>query len=142
TFNGNAGATQTDRVTVTAVATDSSGATTSASATATLTITDVPPQLTVTNRADPQSRPVPGGIFTHTVTVTNAGAEPVTIASLADDVYGDLTTRSDTTCASAKGTVLQPGATYTCSFTATFTGVAGASSTDTVRVTATDDDGT
>ena len=62
----------------------------------------------------------------------------MTITSLTDNVYGDLTTRPNSTCTTAIGTVLQPGGTYTCQFTAPFTGGPGATQTDTVTARAVD----
>ena len=72
--------------------------------------------------------------------------EVLTITSLTDDVYGDITTRANSTCNTAIGTVLQPspgpGNTYSCAFTAPFTGAAGDSQTDVVTVRATNPGGT
>jgi hypothetical protein len=133
-FAGPAGATQTDTVTVTGV---QFGITVTASAMATVGLTPVTPLISVTKAASPASRPVPGGDFTFTVTVTNPGTqEPVRIETLVDDVYGDLFTRAGSNCAAVlKNLVLAPGATSpSCSFTGPFTGVAGASQTDTVTV--------
>ena len=75
--------------------------------------------------------------------VTNLSAEPLTIRSLTDDIYGNIATQG--TCTTAVGTVLAaspgPGNTYSCSFTGNFNGDAGDSQTDTVTVTGEDDDG-
>lgn len=90
---------------------------------------------------DPPSLPEEGGTFTYGVAVTNTGTEPVRIVSLLDSVYGDLTTRPGSTCSSAPNTVLDPGETYRCSFTATVTGEAGVAATNTVRVTVVDAQG-
>ncbi len=87
--------------------------------------------------ATPLTRPEPGGDFTFNVVVTNTSTEVLTITSLTDDVYGNITTRANSTCNTAIGTVLQPGGTYSCSFTAPFNGNAGASQTDVVTVRAT-----
>src|SRR5205807_1666728 len=104
----------------TATAVDQSGDTATANDNATVAITNVLPVIAVQKSADPLSRPEPGGDFTYTVVVTNTGTEPVTITSLTDNVYGDLTTRANSTCTTAKGTVLAPGASYTCTFTGPF----------------------
>ncbi|MEW6153413.1 MAG: hypothetical protein AB1673_05410 [Actinomycetota bacterium] len=69
--------------------------------------------------------------------MTNTSNEPVTVTSLADDIHGNL--QGQGTC--AVGALLQPGQTYTCSFTATFTGNAGASETNTVTAVVVDDEG-
>ena len=92
------------------------------------------PRIDVVKTATPDSRPEPGGDFTYTVTVTNTSTLPqdLTLASLADDVYGNLATRANSTCTNAIGAALP----YTCQFTAPFTGSAGATLTDTVQATA------
>ena len=92
------------------------------------------PELTVTESADPPSRPAPGGSYTYTVAVTNTGDSSATLTSLTDDVYGDLAGQG--TCATDVG--IAAGATYTCTYTGTYTGTAGSSRTDTVTATTTD----
>lgn len=141
TFTGNAGAAQTSTVTATAsfsivLDTGRVQAGIGDSAPATVTITDVPPTVTVTKSVSPASRPDPGGAFSYTVVVTNTSAEPVTIKSLSDDIYGDLGS-----CNAAFGTVLLPGASHTCAFTRTFNAGGGSSLTDQVTVVVDDDDG-
>ena len=49
--------------------------------------------------------------------------DTVTIDTLTDDIYGDLTTASNADCTVSQ--VLAPGATYSCSFDGHFTGNAG-----------------
>jgi hypothetical protein len=137
-FTGNAGARQTD--TVTATAQNEFGGVATASDSATVSLTDVLPQISLTHTVSPPSLPEPGGAFTHTVVVTNTGAEPVTLGTLTDNVYGNLAARPDSTCGTGPGTVLAPGASYTCTFTVTFTGEGRATLTDTVTVTASDDE--
>ncbi|MEA2297357.1 MAG: hypothetical protein QOF77_293 [Solirubrobacteraceae bacterium] len=139
-FSGVAGASQTDTVTVNGV--DSNGLTAQATAQATVTLTPLgTPVIAVTKAASPPSRPEPGGDFTFTVAVSNPSATtPVTITRLVDNIYGDLTATSAkisaTTCANLIGVTLQPGASSApCSFTGAFSGVSGASQTDTVTVT-------
>ena len=139
-FTGNAGASQTD--VVTAIAVDDDGTTVTDNDDATVTLTGQPPVIDVTKTANPLSRPEPGGDFTYTVVVRNTSPnETVTITSLNDSVYGNLTTRPNSTCTNAIGTVLPPGQSYTCQFTAPFTGDGGRSLTDVVTATAVDDDG-
>ena len=133
-FNGVAGASQTDVVTVRA--TNPGGTEVTDSDDAVVTLTPVP-TIQVVKTATPLTRPAPGGDFTFDVVVTNTSTEALTITSLTDDVYGNITTRAGSTCNTAIGTVLQPGGTYSCSFTAPFTGAAGSSQTDVVTVRAT-----
>ncbi len=95
------------------------------------------PTIAVDKTATPLTRTAPGGDFTFNVVVTNTSTEVLTITSLTDDVYGDITTRANSTCNTAIGTVLQPGGTYSCAFTAPFNGSAGSSQTDVVTVRAT-----
>ena|GEM_PF-1475788 len=103
------------------------------------------PTIRVDKTATPESRPVPGGTFTFNVVVTNTSNVALTIRTLTDDIYGDITVRPNSTCTTAIGTVLQPspgpGHTYSCSFQGNFNGPGGASQTDVVTVTATDDRG-
>jgi hypothetical protein len=107
----------------------------------------VPPaSLDVTKSAAPASFNEPGSSVQFTVTVKNAGVDPdnaVTLTSLLDDIYGDITTTGHngitaTTCEDAIGYLIQPGATYTCAFTATVTLDGGESETDTVTATGLD----
>ena len=137
-FTGAAGASQTDVVTVRA--TNPSGVEVTDNDDAVVTLTPAP-VIQVVKTATPLSRPAPGGDFTFNVVVTNTSTEVLTITSLTDDVYGDITTRANSTCNTAIGTVLQPGGTYSCAFTAPFTGAAGASQTDVVTVRATNPSG-
>jgi hypothetical protein len=108
---------------------------------ATVTIDDVGSAgITVTKDATPLSLPEPGGTFTFDVTVTNdSTVDTVTIDTLSDDIYLDLTTASNSDCAVPQ--VLAPGATYSCSFEGDFTGNAGDEQTDVVTASGTDDDG-
>jgi uncharacterized repeat protein (TIGR01451 family) len=129
-FTGFGGDSQTDTVTATGV--DNRGNEVSAQAQATVSLTSVPPTVTVVKTPDPTTRPAPGGDFTFNVAVTNTTFEPLTVTSLVDNVYGDLNGKGSCKI----GAVIQPGASYTCSFTGTFTGKGGDSQTDTVTVTA------
>jgi len=108
----------------------------------------VPPaSLTVVKTASPMSLSEPGGPVTFAVSVTNGGIDPsnsVTINSLMDTIYNDITTTghdgiTSTTCVT--GAVLAAGATYPCSFTATVSGDGGDSETDVVTAKGTDSRG-
>src|SRR5206468_3248226 len=63
---------------------------------------------------------------------------PVTLTALTDHVYGNL--NGSDGCAVSQ--TIASCADYTCTFTGSFTGIAGASQTDTVTATAKDDDNT
>lgn len=130
-ITGVAGASQTN--TVVAKAVDGLPAEVSASDTTAVVIT---PRLGVGNIASPTSLTPPGGTVTFNVSAVNLAAGSITISAISDSVYGDLSTKG--TCTNAVGTVLaSEGANYSCSFTGTFLGAAGASQTNTVTITAT-----
>ncbi|MCA1683654.1 MAG: hypothetical protein LC708_00765, partial [Actinobacteria bacterium] len=130
-FTGVGGDSQTD--TVTAVVVDNRGNRATAMAQATVTLTNVPPTIAVTKTPDPSSRQAPGGPFTFTVTVQNTTVYPLKLTALTDNIYGDLNGKGD--CKT--GGTIDPGATYTCTFTGNFSGNAGDRQTDTVTATAT-----
>jgi hypothetical protein len=134
-FRGRAGDSQTDTVTVVAVDNENTSVTAKASATVTLTPA---PRITTTKFASPPTLPEPGGTFTFTYTVTNTGPEPVTVTSIVDDVYGNLNGRG--TCAIG-ARLAANGGTYSCTFTGSFFGNAGAAQTDTILTTARNDRG-
>jgi hypothetical protein len=138
-FTGAAGASQTD--TVTPVGTDSLGQTATSTAQATVTLTPTPatptPSLAVTKIPSPTSLPAPGGNFSFTVTVTNTSTEALTLTSLTDNVYGNLSGKG--TCKT--GGSIPAGGMYKCTFTGAFHGSAGASQTDTVTPIGTDSAG-
>jgi hypothetical protein len=107
-------------------------------------------EITVTKTASPTEVPESGGPVTFTVTVTNdATVTDVTIQTIIDDIYGDLHDSANTavtsnTCPALVGTVLGNDASAcpsgagcnsaTCTFSATPSGNAGGSETDTVEV--------
>jgi len=136
---GNAGTSQTDIVTATAV--DDAGAPVSDEDDATVEGTDVPPTITVTKTALPEERTAPGGAFTFQVVITNTSFEAVTITALEDDVEGDLTQLTASSCSAAVGSTIAPGAQLPCTFSSEVTGPAGTAQTDVVTVTVADDDG-
>ena len=140
-FEGRGGDTQTDVVTVVGVDNDGTVVTDDDDATVRLTevLAGALPTVLVDKTASPLTRVAPGGDFTFTVTVLNTSTEAVTIRTLTDDIYGNIATQG--TCTTAVGTVLQPGQTYTCSFTGRFTGNAGDSQTDVVTAVVVDQDG-
>jgi glucose/arabinose dehydrogenase len=95
----------------------------------------VTPHISVTNAVTPTSVAAPGGTVQHAVTVTDTGTSTVTVSSLLDSRYGDLTTVSGTTCAT--GTSLSAGGLYSCTFNAAVSGSSG-SVADTVTASAKD----
>jgi hypothetical protein len=97
--------------------------------------------LEVTKTADPTSVYEPGGWVIFDVMVENNGPVELTVTSLSDDVYGDITDVANpdldsTTCSVPQ--LLLAGDSYTCRFEAEVTGVVGDEQTDTVTVTAAD----
>jgi len=97
-------------------------------------------ELQVVKTANPTSVNEPGGDVTFTVEVTNTGINPdnnVTLNSLIDDIHGDLNGQGD---CSVPQTITGNGGTYTCSFTATVSGNAGDSETDTATASGVDDE--
>jgi hypothetical protein len=99
----------------------------------------------VTKTANPTQVNEPGGNVTFTVVVENTSStDGITITSLIDNPYGDITkVQGDikaTTCSVPQFIPLK-GTPYTCTFTAFVSGNAGQTKTDIVTATATDDDG-
>ncbi|UCD25292.1 MAG: hypothetical protein JSW51_05050, partial [Gemmatimonadota bacterium] len=133
--SGNADDSETD--VVTAEAEDDEGNTASGDDDATVTVSDVLPTITVAKTASPTSVAEPGGVVTFTVRVNNTSAETLTLASLVDDIRGDLNGQG--TCSVTQ--TIAVGDYYQCQFTATVSGNAGDSETDTVTAEAEDDDG-
>jgi uncharacterized repeat protein (TIGR01451 family) len=132
---GNAG--DTEMNIVTANASDSELVTIEETDSFTVTVTDVLPSISINKTVDPAFLPEPGGMVTYTVEVDNLSVEAVTLDSLIDDVYGNLDNQGD--CA-VNGSI-PLGGSYSCSFTASFSGEVGDSETNTVTATASDDEG-
>ncbi|OZG72945.1 hypothetical protein BTA51_13370 [Hahella sp. CCB-MM4] len=137
-LSGNANDVETD--TVTATGTDTNGYSLSGSDSATVTLLDSLPNLEVIKTATPTQLLEPGGLVTFSVTVNNtspASSDPVTLNSLVDNIHGDLNGQG--TCLS--GVTINPGQSYSCTFTANVLGNSGDSETDTVTASGADDDG-
>jgi uncharacterized repeat protein (TIGR01451 family) len=130
--------TETNTVTVVAADNDAGGTDATDSDDAVVTIKNVSPTIQVTKTANPTSLPEPGGVITYTVTIknTSVSSDPVTITSLTDSAYGDLD--GEGTCDVPQ--TIQPGVTYTCTFSRAFVGVAGDSHSNTVTASGTDDE--
>lgn len=81
------------------------------------------PELDLSKTASPVSMPEPGGDVTFTVLVANTGdpgAPDITITSLDDDIYGDLSAPAD--CGNIIGQVLAAGESASCDFVRPVTG--------------------
>lgn len=109
---------------------------------ASVAILDVAPEISVEKTAVPIEVLEPGGDVTFTVVVNNnspASSDPLTINSLEDTIYGDLTAVENSTCSVSQ--TIPPAGSYTCSFTASVEGNAGYSETDIVTASGVDDEG-
>jgi len=148
TVTGDAGDVVAD--TVTATGHDDEGTSIDRTADAQVQIINAVPSLRVTKSGAPNPVPEPGGAVTYTVTVTNTSmaTDPVTIQSITDSVAGGPATTPVGLACQVGGSpaaipfVLQPGQGATCTFPGTVTGDAGASTSDTVRASGVDDEGT
>jgi len=111
---GNSGYSETD--TVTASGTDDDGNPVSDSESATVTILNVKSSITLTKTASPTSLDEPGGNVTFTITVNNISTvDTVTINSLDDTMFGDLTGKGD--CGTKiVGQTIAAGGSLTCTF--------------------------
>ncbi len=75
-------------------------------------------------------------MFSYGVEIINTSKVDVTITSLADKPYGDVALIAGTTCSTPQ--VINPGASYSCSFSGEFSGNAGDTLTDTITAAGTD----
>jgi LruC domain-containing protein len=136
---GEAGDSETDIVTASGVDDEETPVSDWDDATVVILPDDGLPEIDVVKTADPVTVYEPGGDVVFTVEVTNLSSptDPVTITSLVDDIHGDLNGQG--TCSVPQ--VIQPGAIYTCQFTALVEGNAGYVEIDTVTASGTDDEG-
>ncbi len=105
---------------------------------ASVSVIDVPSSILVTKTPAVTQIAEPGGTVTFTVVVENTSAvDMLIVASLVDDVYGDLNGLGD--CEVPQK--LAVGESYTCSFEGDVLGNAGDVHTNVVTVVAEDDDG-
>ncbi|MCB9150173.1 MAG: choice-of-anchor E domain-containing protein [Caldilineaceae bacterium] len=143
TVTGNAGDIEID--TITATAHDNENNVATAQDSAQVSFTDLPSEIAVIKSADQTLIPKTGADVAYTVTVANlSAADVVTITSLIDSAFGDLTDRANlpnSNCTAPQ--VLNVGGRYTCLFTAFVTATTPISETHYNVVTATgvDDDG-
>ena len=123
---------------VTATASDDDGNTAEDDDDETVPFDDVLPDISVTKTADPTSVPETGGDVTFTFVVTNDGLEPVTVTSLTDSDFGNLSGQG--TCAT--GASLAAGESYSCEITVNLSGDAsGPDHQNTVTAVGSDNDG-
>ena len=135
-ISGNAAATHTN--VASAWAQDDEGNTTSANESETVTFTNVLPTITVSKTTNVPSINEPGGDIVYTVVVNNTStAEALSLTGLNDDIYGDLNGQGNCTLPQT----IAIGGDYSCSFTKTFSGIAGTTHTNVVTATVQDDDG-
>jgi len=104
------------------------------------------PAIEVTKDAATPSVDEPGADVTFNVSVANtAGGEPITLTSLTDDIYGDITqatpTNPDVVSTTCSLGTIAPSTTYTCSFVAHVGGAADTEHVDTVTASGHDADG-
>ncbi|HRI57530.1 MAG TPA: PA14 domain-containing protein, partial [Anaerolineae bacterium] len=125
--------------TVTASGVDDDGDPVSGQGSATVTIANVNPSITVVKSANPTGVPS-GGSVQYTVRIDNTSnsQDPVTITSLSDNRFGNLNGQG--TCSTPR--TIQPGTSYSCTFTKSITGSAGGSHVNTVTASGTDNEGT
>lgn len=134
---------------VTALGIDDDGKTLNASDSATIVIADSNPVLSITKAPSVASLPEPGGSVQFNITVKNGSpVDAITINSLIDSVYGDITATAgddaiseitETTCAASFQ--IPVGDEYSCSFVAPVVGPAGYLHENTVVVIGEDNDG-
>ena len=129
--------------TVTVVGMDDNGNQASAEDDETVRFADIPepqlPELEVIKSAAPTTIQGTGGLVTFTVLVQNTGPVTLSLTTLNDDQFGDLSTTtniSSTTCLLPQA--LDVAEIYTCSFQAFVTGDVGSPHTNTVTATGVD----
>jgi uncharacterized repeat protein (TIGR01451 family) len=141
-FASNANEQHTGTVTVTA--NDGSINTVTKSATAQLAILNVEPAISMTRDAS-RFYAHPGDTVKFTIVLSNnsVDTDPVTINTLMDDVYGDVTLAHDDIIATDCDTAItiQPGDSYACSFTARMPAIPDETLTIRFNVSGTDDEG-
>lgn len=142
TISGEAGATHVN--VATASGTDDDGNPVEDDDNAEVTLTDVLPDIAVAKVVDVTRLPETGEIANFTFGVVNLTAEPLTLDSLVDSVFGNLDGLG--TCdLTTTPIILQPngtpGSEYNCDYSPTLSGNAGTTHENTATWTASDDDG-
>jgi uncharacterized repeat protein (TIGR01451 family) len=132
--------------TVTALVEDDDSNSVSDDDSATVVFEDLLPLIDLSKTPSVGSLPEPGGTVVFTVVVNNIGAEPVTLTSLMDSVFGDLLDSangliSSNTCPTQSKTI-GVGASLVCTFEADLVGDAsGPDHANSASAIAVDDDG-
>jgi cysteine-rich repeat protein len=135
TVSGADGYTETDSVTASGV--DDDGVSKIAMDSATVSISSS--AIRVIKTATPKTVTEPGGSVTFTFVVRNISEiDAVTLQTLVDSVYGNLAGKPGSTCSVPQ--TIQPGASYTCSFTTTVSGRGGTVETNVVTAAGVDED--
>jgi hypothetical protein len=109
-----------------------------------VTIDDVPSAIGMIKTATPDHVDEPGGSVTYDFTVNNLSAvDSVTIDTLNDTLYGDLTAAPGSTCVVPQtlAPAGQPGDSYSCSITVDVSGNAGQVIHNVATASGLDDDG-
>ncbi|MBN2045955.1 MAG: hypothetical protein JW757_13115 [Anaerolineales bacterium] len=96
------------------------------------------PSISMTKSAFPTSIDEPGGYIDFTFQISNDSQEVVTITSLSDSVYGDLSQASG--CENAIGQSIAPDGSYSCTISGLVTGDAGDVHQNTAMAVVTDND--
>jgi hypothetical protein len=140
---GNAGAAESHQVATAGL--DDDGQAVDGDGSTLVTIANSAPSLNANLSVDPSVVTEPGAWVTFSLEVENVSAsvDPVTIQSIIDDSYGDVTEASnpliaDTTC--QLGLVVEAGETYSCSYRGEVSGGAGQTPTHEVSVSGQDDE--
>lgn len=101
---------------------------------------DILPEILVTKTPSTTVVYAPGGNVTFTVAIKNLTAEPVTIFSLVDTVFGNLNGEGSCSVPQVLAAIGESGDTYQCSFTGYVGGPAGAVHNNIVTANGSDDD--
>jgi len=125
---------------VTATAVDDDGTPATDDDDETVTFTDVAPAIRITKSASPTIVPETGGNVVFTFLVENIGVEDVTLTSLTDTQFGDLTAVAGSTCVLPQAIAI--GGSYSCQIMVWLAADDLAPHTNVATATAVDDDGT
>jgi len=101
-------------------------------------VTDILPTIEVAKSATPDRIQMPGGLVTYTYTITNTSSEPVDVTAIMDDKLGDLLADAQS---QGLPTPLAVGESFSFTVQTNIDDPMGGSITNTVDVTAVDDEG-